>query len=485
LRCDRRGALGRTYDLAVLDFEPAPDVVTSAAMVREGTASARELVQGALDRIAAAEDVLNAFVHLDRAGALAAADEVDRARRAGEPLGPLAGVPFGVKDLEDCAGMPTVRGSHWYVDAPPAARDDIVVERLRRAGAIPLGKTAVPEFGSFGYTASPVSGVTRNPWDLTRTPGGSSGGTAASVSAGTIAFGTADDGGGSIRGPAASCGLPGLKPTYGRVPTFGVTRHAQNAVHFALATTITDTALLFDQVVGPDMRDRTSLPAPGISYADATEHLDVSGLRAAWSADLGFVTIDPAVTAVTRRASDMLVDAASLVDTGHDVSVDDFIRIYAYMESVDQFVDVPDDWESRIDELDPLNRGGWRNNRDVTLPTFAKVERARRDLELQVAELFEHVDVLLTPTNPCAPFAAEGPMPTEIGGQRCHAGTAALLTMLANVANLPAITVPAGLDADGLPLGLMITAPRHREDICLRLARIHEQAMPWPLHAPR
>jgi aspartyl-tRNA(Asn)/glutamyl-tRNA(Gln) amidotransferase subunit A len=469
----------------VLDFEPAPDVVTSAAMVRDGTASARELVQDALDRIAATQDDLNAFVHLDATGALAAADEVDRARRAGDHLGPLAGVPFGVKDLEDCAGMPTVRGSRWYADAPPAARDDIVVERLRRAGAIPLGKTAVPEFGSFGYTANPVSGVTRNPWDLTRTPGGSSGGTAASVAAGAIAFGTADDGGGSIRGPAASCGLPGLKPTYGRVPTFGVTRHAQNAVHFALATTITDTALLFDQVVGPDMRDRTSLPAPGISSADATEQLDVAGLRAAWSADLGFATVDPEVAAITRRASDTLVAAAGLVDTGHDVHLDDFIRIYAFMESADQFVDVPEDWASRIDELDPLNRAGWRNNSSVTLPTFARVERARRELELQVAGLFEHIDVLLTPTNPCAPFAAEGPMPTEIGGQRCHAGSAALLTMLANVANLPAITVPAGLDADGLPLGLMITAPRHREDICLRLARIFEQAAPWPLHTPR
>jgi Asp-tRNA(Asn)/Glu-tRNA(Gln) amidotransferase A subunit family amidase len=121
----------------------------------------------------------------------------------------------------------------------------------------------------------------------------------------------------------------------------------------------------------------------------------------------------------------------------------------------------------------------------VTLPQFAKVERARRDLEFQVAELFEEIDVLLTPTNPCAPFAAEGPMPTEIAGQRCHGGTAALLTMFANVANLPAITVPAGLDADGLPIGLMITTSRHREDLCLRLARLFEQAAPWPLHAPR
>ena len=460
------------------------DVRESARSVRAGEVSARELVQRALDDVAATQGELNAFVHIDADGALAAADGVDRARAAGATLGPLAGVAFGVKDLEDCIDMPTTRGSRWYADAPPATRDDIHVERFRAAGAIPIGKTAAPEFGAFGYTASPLHGVTRNPWDPSRTPGGSSGGTAASVSAGAIAFGTASDGGGSIRGPAASCGLPGLKPTYGRIPTFGVTRHAGNAVNFALATTVADTALLFDIAVGPDMRDRTSLPPPGISYLDAIEQLDVSGLRSAWSADLGFATTDPAVVALTERAATTLVDAAALIDTGFDVQIDDFIRIYAFMESADQFVDVPDDWEDRLDELDPLVVGGWRRNRTATLPQFAKVEKARRALELEVAELFEHIDVLLTPTNPCAPFAAEGPMPTEIAGQRCHAGSAALLTIFANIANLPSITVPAGLDADGLPLGLMITTSRHREDQCLRLARIFEQAAPWPLHAP-
>jgi aspartyl-tRNA(Asn)/glutamyl-tRNA(Gln) amidotransferase subunit A len=461
-----------------------PDVTSAAQLVRDGDMSARELVEASLARVDAQQDALNTFSYVDRDGALAAADAVDRARRDGAPLGPLAGVPFGVKDLEDCAGMPTTRGSRWYAGGPPAERDDIHVERFRAAGAIPIGKTTAPEFGAFGYTASPLLGVTRNPWNLERTPGGSSGGTAASVSAGAIPFGTASDGGGSIRGPAASCGLPGLKPTYGRIPTFGVTRHAQNAVNFALATTVTDTALLFDLAVGPDMRDRTSVPAPGFSYLDAIEQLDVNGLRSAWSADLGFVTMDPEVEAVTAAAARQLVAAADLVDSGVDVQIDDFIRIYAFMEAADQFVNVLPDWEDRLDELDPLAAPGWRRAGEITLPKFGRVESQRQVLELQVAALFEDIDVLLTPTNPCPPFAAEGPMPTEIGGQKCHGGTAALLTMFANVANLPAITVPAGLTADGLPLGLMITAPRHREDICLRLARIFEQAAPWPLHAP-
>ena len=260
--------------------DPMPSAVEAAELVRRGEASARELVTACLDGIEREQARLNAFVHVDAEGALAAADRVDTARRAGDELGPLAGVPFGVKDLEDAAGMPTRRGSRWYADAGPAARDDVHVARFRAAGAIPVGKTATPEFGAWGYTASPLTGVTRNPWNPDRTPGGSSGGTAAAVSAGVLPFGTASDGGGSIRGPGSSCGLPGLKPTYGRVPTFGVTRHAQNAVNFALATTVADTALLLDLAAGPDHRDRTCLPPPGVRYTDVIEQLDVAGLRA-------------------------------------------------------------------------------------------------------------------------------------------------------------------------------------------------------------
>lgn len=462
----------------------SPDVITTATSVRRGEVSAREVVEAALRAAHETRPHLNAFVHIDETGALRAADAVDAARRSGENLPALAGVPFGVKDLEDCAGMPTTMGSRWFADARPATIDDIHVARFRAAGAIPIGKTATPEFGAWGYTASPLLGVTRNPWDTARTPGGSSGGTAASVSAGVVPFGTASDGGGSIRGPASSCNLPGLKPTYGRIPTLGVTRHAQNAVNFALATTVADTALLLDLAVGPDARDRTSLPAPSISYSRVIEELDVTGLRAAWSSDLGFVVVDPEVAAIAGRAAESLVGVAGLDQVDADLVIDDYIGIYVLMEGADKFVSVPDGWEERLDELDPRTVEGWRRTRDVTLPRFARVERDRRLLEIRVAEIFEHVDVILTPTNACAPFAAEGPMPTEIAGRPCHGGHAALLTMLANIANLPSISIPAGFDDEGLPIGLMVTAPRHREDVCLRLARIWEQNSPWPRHAP-
>ncbi len=460
------------------------DVLGAAQSVRSGAVSARELVETSLERIDRGDAELTAFVHLDPDGALVAADRVDDARRRGEELGPLAGVPFGVKDLEDCAGQPTTRGSRWFADGPSAERDDLHVGRFRAAGAIPVGKTATPEFGAWGYTASPLHGVTRNPWDPSRTPGGSSGGTAAAVSAGFVPFGTASDGGGSIRGPAASCGLPGLKPTYGRVPSLASTRLAQNAVNFALATTVRDTALLLDVAAGPDPRDRTSHPSTGVRYVEAAERLPVSGLRATWSSDLGFVVVDPEVSRIAGSAAERLVGAAGLATTDVTVALDDYILTYVFVEGPDQFVDVPADWADRLGELDPLVVDGWRSAAEVTLPTAARVERERRELEHRVAGLFEHTDVLLTPTNACPPFAAEGPMPEEIGGRPCHAGHAALLTMLANLVNLPSISLPAGLTADGLPVGLLVTAPRHREDLCLRLARIWEQAAPWPRRAP-
>jgi aspartyl-tRNA(Asn)/glutamyl-tRNA(Gln) amidotransferase subunit A len=466
------------------DFAEMPSVIEAAARVRNGEMSAEELVVASLAAIERTNGDLNAFVHVDATRALSAAREVDARRRAGEVLAPLAGVPFAVKDLEDCAGMPTRRGSRWYADAGPAQRDDIHVERLRTAGAIPIGKTATPEFGAWGYTASPLYGVTRNPWNLARTPGGSSGGTSAAVSAGMVPFGTASDGGGSIRGPASSCGLPGLKPTYGRIPTFGVTRFSQNAVNFALATTVADTALLFDIMSGPDDRDRTSLPASDRNHLALIETLDLSGLRAAWSADLGAVVVDPEVEKIGSAAASALIAAADLVAVDLDVHLEDWIRIYMSLERADQFVDLPTDWESRLGDLDPLVVQGWEAARRMTVPEFARVERQRRILEMKVAEIFSRTDVLLTPTNACAPFDAAGPMPTQIGGRSCHGGHAALLTMLANIANLPAMSLPAGVTADGLPVGLMVTAPRHREDICLRVAKIWEQTSPWPRHAP-
>ena len=461
-------------------------VVDAARAFAEGRVSALELVDDALTEIAAVEPVLHAFSFVDPDGARLAADRLDHSRARGEALGPLAGVPFGVKDLEDCAGMPTTRGSRWFVGEPPVDRDDIHVGRLRRAGAIAVGKTTAPEFGAWAYTASPALGVTRNPWNPRCTPGGSSGGTAAAVSAGTLPFGTASDGGGSIRTPATFCGLPGLKPTYGRIPTFGVTHLAQNAVVGALATTIADTALLLDVMAGPDRRDRTALPPTDVRYAVATDQLDVAGLRVGWSVDLGFALVDDEVATIVEAAMRELVAAADLDLRPVTIDFDDYIATYSRMESADMWVDIPQDrFPDRLDELDPLVRPGWERAATVTVPKLAAVHRARRELVAQVAALFDDIDVLVTPATSIPAFAAEGPMPTDVAGQPTHGGMGVVLAMLANLANLPAISLPAGRTRSGLPVGLMVTADRYREDVCLRLGRIFEQACPWPRHAPR
>ena len=430
----------------------------------------------------------NAFVYLDGERALASAREVDAAvrRKRIDELGPLAGVPFGVKDLEDCAGMPTTKGSRWFAGGPPKTTDSIHVGRLRAAGAIPVGKTATPEFGAWAYTASPLLGVTRNPWDLSRTPGGSSGGTAAAVSSGMVPFGTASDGGGSIRTPASFTGLVGLRNTYGRIPTLGDTHLAQNAVVGSLTTTVADTALLLDVMAGPDARDRTCLPAPTGSYVDAIDQVDLSSCRVAWSANFGFAWLDDEVLAVCEQAARALVSATGMTLVDRPIAVEDYILTYAFIEGVDKFVGIdPDLWGNRLEELDPLIAPSWTYLSAQTLPWQSSVEFDRRKLVWEIAAIFDEVDLIVTPMASVPAFAAEGPMPTEIGGIEVHAGMSVVLGILASLVNLPALSVPAGLTAGGLPIGLQVIGPRFREDLVLAAAARYQSARPWPRHCPR
>ena len=345
-----------------------PTVVDAIAGIRSGRLTAETLTHACIDAIERHNPALNAFVHRDYESALTAARSVDGTMRSGAAatLGPLAGVPFGVKDLEYCAGMPTTRGSRWFAGGLPSDFDDIHVARLRQAGAIPIGKTAAPEFGAWAYTASPLLGVTRNPWNPDRTPGGSSGGSTAAVASGMVPFCTGGDGGGSIRTPAAFTGLVGLKTTYGRIPTFGITHLAQNSVFGCLATTITDTALLLDIMAGPDARDRTSLPPPGVSYVAALDQLELRGLRVAWSLDLGFAVVDPEVAALCERAARWLIESIEAERVDVAVQLDDYIRMYGHVEGVDQFVNIDRDlWQNRLDELDPLLAPGWAKTRPM------------------------------------------------------------------------------------------------------------------------
>ncbi len=396
---------------------------------------------------------------------------------AGRDPGPFAGVPIGVKDLEDCAGMPTTHGSLVYKGAPPAARDSLHVARLRAAGAVPIGKTAAPEFGTLSFTKSKAWGVTRNPWNTERTPGGSSGGTAAAVAAGLIPCGTASDGGGSTRIPAAFSGLVGMKPSHGRIPHPGASG-SQTSVFGLLTTTVADSARHLDLTAGPDDTDRLSLPPPTLRYEDAIEQLPVAGLRARWSLDLGFVPeVDREVAAIAEAAASSLVRAAGLELTAGEVRLADPVKAWLGSGAMDLWLEIEEAmWPDVADDLTRYARDVLERTKDYPVSKFARALRAREQLTIDAAALFEGVDVLLTPTTAVPAFAAEGPPP---GG-----AMATPFTMLANLCWNPSISVPAGLTGEGLPVGLQITAPRHRDEVPLRLARIWEQTNPWQRHAP-
>jgi aspartyl-tRNA(Asn)/glutamyl-tRNA(Gln) amidotransferase subunit A len=326
--------------------------------------------------------------------------------------------------------------------------------------------------------------VTRNPWDPSRTPGGSSGGSAAAVAAGAVPLATASDGGGSTRIPAAFAGLVGFKPSHGRIPHPGPTA-SETAVFGAMVTTVADAARHLDVVAGPDDRDRWSLPAPPVRYEEAVEALDVSGLRARWTPDLGFATTDPEVGAVTRRAAEALADSAGLVLDDEPVVLTDPVKTWLSAGALDLWLAIEEDmWPAGADDLTAYSAMSLRQTEDYPLRRYAKALRRRQILSDDVARLFSEIDVLLLPTTAVPAFAAEGPPPDRIAGQAVGPAMATPFTMLANLCWNPAVSVPAGTSSDGLPVGLQVVGRRHADEVVLRLARISEAVSPWPRTAP-
>lgn len=460
-------------------------VIEIAEAVRQGKRRAVEVLDEVLANIERGNERLNAFVHVDEGIARRAAEAVDAAVARGEDPGPLAGVPFGVKDLEDCAGMPTSHGSLLYKDRGPVAEDSVHVARIRAAGGVPVGKTAAPEFGTLSFTKTKAFGVTRNPWNPARTPGGSSGGTAAAVAAGIIPFGTASDGGGSTRIPGGFSGLYGFKASFGRIPSPGPDGSLTTSLG-ALTTTVADSARHLDVAAGPHDDDRMSLPPAGLSYEQIIESLDVAGLRVRWSADLGFAAVDPEVAEITEAAARELISAAKLTDVGGEVVLTDPVRTWLSSGPLDLWHGIePGMWPKVADDVTFYVRGALEQTQEYPLPRYAQALQRKQQLVRDCARIFDEVDVLLCPTTAVPAFPAEGPPPSEIGGREVANGAMATpFTMLANICWNPAASVPAGLSQDGLPIGLQIVAARHRDDIVMRLARIFELARPWPRFAP-
>lgn len=455
-------------------------VVEIAESVRRGERKAVDVLESCLAGIRKRDADINAFAFLCEDVAYAAAEAVDAKVSRGEDPGPLAGVPFGVKDLEDCRGMRTTQGSVFLLDTPPKTEDSIHVARLRAAGAIPIGKTNVSEFGMDSATANRAYGVTRNPWDLRMTPGGSSGGSAAAVAAGMVPFATSTDGGGSTREPAAFTNLLGLKPSHGRIPKNG--GFSNWSVHGVLTRSVSETARCLDVTAGPDDRDRQSLPAVGFRYEDVIEHLEVSGLRAVFSPDHGYAVVDPEVVEIASAAARRMAATAGLVMVDEPFQPTNVVPHWAAISLHNIEADFTEKGmlPERFDELSERVQFLLRRMRERKAYTDLKESwNAIYQLERDAAAFFRRNDLLMTPSTACPPYPADQVAVTTIDGRDASQSGVEPFGMLANICWNPSISVPAGFTAAGLPVGLQITARRHRDDIVLRLARIWERTQPW------
>ncbi|MDQ8731110.1 amidase [Bradyrhizobium sp. LHD-71] len=428
-----------------------------------------DVLEATLARLQAVDPLLNAVCLLDEAqGRRLAAESAERWRR-GTPLGSLDGVPVAIKDSAHVAGWPLRFGSRATAETP-SPEDTPGVARLREAGAVFFCKTTSPEFGWKGVTHGPLTGITRNPWDLSRTPGGSSGGSAALVAAGVVPIATGGDGGGSIRIPAAFSGVFGLKPSYGLVPNL-LGPMGTLAVYGGLSRDVTDSALLLNVLTRPDDRDSFAIPYRSIDYLDGLDS-GVAGMRIAWSPDLGFRVSDPAVVAGMQPAIDALVKAGAEVKS---VSLD----LSAAQHAVDviwgaSHAAIVRNFDgAQLASLDPGLLRLIVAAQDISASELQAAYAEMRALG-QTMQLFhrDH-DLLLTPTVPITAFAAGIDSPDTRRFPRWLDWTP--LTWPFNLTRQPAASVPCGF-VDGLPIGLQIVGPMFSEEKILRASRCVERA---------
>jgi aspartyl-tRNA(Asn)/glutamyl-tRNA(Gln) amidotransferase subunit A len=438
-----------------------------------------ELMAATLARIDATHERLNAVVtRRDEEGLMADARAAEARVSQGQAR-PLEGIPFGVKDLEDAAGLVTSHGSLPYRDAL-ATHDSIQVERLKRAGAIVVGKTNSPEFGHTAITKNLVFGLTRSPWHPDVSPGGSSGGSSAALAGEVLPLVTASDGGGSIRIPASFTGAFGLKPSFGRVPSGprALWSHGMTIVLGPITKTVADAALFLDQVVGHDPRDASSLPHPGYTYASMLAREPPRGLRIGFSIDLGHAVVQSDIAAVVE-------DAARVFERiGHTLvpvrtGPPDLAAYWGLLSSWEVAAFLGPTMETRATDFSRSLLQGVRASHGITATWWGQMARARATAVAWCADLFGECDLLVTPTVPHDPPPARGPFPSETDGRPQPTAGVAAFTIPFNMSWHPAATVRAGLSRAGLPVGLQIVGPLHREDTVLAAAAAFERERPW------
>ena len=468
-----------------LCFTPAVEL---AARIRRREVSPVELVNALLDRIERLQPALNAYTVLYPEQALSAARRAERDVVAGADLGPLHGVPFSVKDMVASEGMRLTFGSYMF-EHNVADHDAVAVQRLKAAGGIAIGMTAMGEFGHKGFNDSPLWGVTRNPWNLDRTTGGSSGGAAAAIAAGMGPLGIGTDYAGSVRIPASCCGIVGLKGTLGAVPHDDAPEAFGGMLHIGpMARTVADAALMMSIMMGPHPADPFSYGALGaerVAIASAQE--GVRGKRFAWMPKVGNPSLDPDVATATRAAVEQLQQYGGEVE---EIEVD--LRVSADLI----FTITPPafyaQYGSRLpefaDKLDPTFRSVIEAGADALAHVYQAALMQRTALFRQVQRLFDSYDFLVMPTLSAPALAATHKAFDELTIGNVAAGTPRYswypYTHPFNVTGHPAMSIPVGWSQEELPIGLQIVGPWHSEDRVISVAALLERILPWASRRP-
>ena len=461
-----------------------------ADAVRRGEVTAAAVLDETLARIDARNPELNAVCFLDADGAREQAAAVDAAVARGEDPGPFAGVPVGVKELAAAQGFPHTHASLMYRDEI-AGRDCPEVAGLRAAGAVITGLTTAPEFGIPSFTVTPFHGITRNPWNTERTPGGSSGGSAASVAAGLFPACTGSDGGGSIRIPSSYSGLPGMKPTFGRIAQGGPDSPFDSgltSVSGPIVRSVRDAARYLDATSGPANGDPTSLPKPDpyepiVADVERAREL-LRGRRVAWTATLGYAETDRDVEATVKDAAETLIAEVGLELVDVPMAFPKPGRAWGMLGAPDMAAWHLDRGLEQLDDLDFLARTSIEGLPHLRARHLGAAVRRRQEILEAAAAVFDEVDLLLLPTTPTTAFQAEGTLVGEVNGREVDLMyLSAPFTAPFNMTGQPGISIPAGL-VGGMPCGLQVVAPRLRDELCLAAGAVLEAVRPWPKFAP-
>ncbi len=446
-----------------------------------------EVTRAALARIAALNPKLNAFCLVDEEGALACARESEARWMQGAPLGLVDGVPASIKDIILARGWPTLRGSRTVDAQGPWTDDAPATARLRENGAVLLGKTCTPEFGWKGVTDNLLTGITRNPWNTQLTPGGSSGGASAQVAAGLGPLALGTDGGGSIRIPCSFTGISGIKPSFGRVPAWPLSPFGTVAHLGPMARTAADCALMLNVLAQPDLRDWTALPYAG---TDWTQGMDagVKGMRIAYSPRLGYVKhVHPEIEACVADAAKTLAGLGAIVEEVDPGFADcrEIFRVHWTCGAYNLLRKMP---REKFALLDPGLQQACEAGSQYTLPQYLDAVNARGLMGEQMKRFHQKYDLLLTPATAVPAFSVGLIAPASSAGKENRDEEDwtwwTPFSFPFNLTQQPAMSVPCGFTGDGLPIGLQLVGPMHREDLALRAAHAYQEATDHHLRRP-